>query len=147
VTEAAQLREAVDDGEDEAGADLLIFDLLPSYPQTSPANLTGAAWQLITAPGLAGAQLAAITLRFEGQSFAGTTPCREYAGTFTAEGDRLRIGFLEMTSDETCREIQMGAEGAFTTLLENVEAYHLADGSLVLVTLQGQELIFERTNK
>jgi len=131
--------------QDEAGVDLLVFDLLPSDPQASPADLQGATWQLVTAPGLAGAHIAATTLRFEGQSFSGTSPCRDYAGTFQAEGDRLRIGILEMTSVEICGEPEMRAEGDFTTLLQNVESYHLAEGSLVLVTLQGQQLVFERT--
>ncbi len=133
--------------QDEAGAILLTFELLPSYPDATPADLAGVTWQLVAAPGITAADLGAFTLRFEGQGFSGTTTCRDYAGTFRAEQDRLRIGFLEMTSDENCGDDQMGAEGAFTTLLENVEQYHLAGNRLVLVTLQSQELVFERVQE
>jgi heat shock protein HslJ len=132
--------ELVSEGEEA----ILKFDLMPTFKEMTPEILVGKNWQLVSAPGLEKVNVSAFTIHFDGERFSGTTVCREYAGTYTAEMDRLRIGFLEMTTDVDCEENLLMAEGWYTTLLENAEQYHVINGHLELYTLKGEEIIFEQ---
>lgn len=131
----------------DAGDVVLIFQLRPNFPDVSPEDLVGMTWRLAGSPELEGVDLEKFTLKFDGQAFVGTTSCRAYAGIYTAEGDRLSIGYLEMTSDESCPPNLLMAEGGFTTLLERVEQYNVTGTQLELFTLQGQKLVFERASE
>ncbi len=127
----------------EDGIAVLKFELTPKFVEISPEDLVGKTWRLVSAPGLGGVKLSEFSLSFDGQSFSGTTTCRDYAGTYTATNDRLKIGFLEMTTDVACEESQQLAEGNYTTLLENIEQYNLQDKQLKLYTLKREKIIFE----
>jgi heat shock protein HslJ len=127
----------------EEGRAVLTFDLMPKFVDISTEDLVGKTWRLVSAPGLVGVDQGKFTLNFDEQTFSGTTTCRDYAGTYTAENDRLNIGFLEMTTDVVCEESLLVAEGGYTTLLENIDQYNVSDTQLELHTLKGEKLTFE----
>jgi heat shock protein HslJ len=128
---------------DEDGKTVLLFDKTPTFDEISPEDLVGVTWRLASAPGLGGVDLGKFSLNFDGQRFTGTTTCRDYTGTYTAKGDRLNIGYLEMTTDVTCAESLLIAEEAYTTLLENVQQYNILASQLELYTLKGEKMVFE----
>lgn len=125
----------------EQGSKLLRYQLMPKF-EVDPAGLIGKTWQLVSAPGIEG-YLSEFTLIFDGTDFNGTTICRNYAGTYQVEDDRLEIVLLEMTTDAVCDDNLLWAEGEYTTLLENINQYNLLDIQLELYTKQAQKLIFE----
>lgn len=127
---------------DEQRQTLLRFQLLPKF-DVSPQNLIGKTWQLVSAPGLEGVEMSEFTLRFDGTHFSGTTACREYSGTYQTTNDRLKVVFLEMTTDVNCDEVRLVAEGNYTTLLGNIEQYNLQETKLELFTIQAEKLVFE----
>ncbi len=127
----------------QEGTAILKYDRMPQFSEVSPEDFVGKTWRLVDAPGLGEVDLGEFTLSFDGKSFAGTTACRDYAGTYTAAKDRLKIGYLEMTTDVPCVEIRLNAEGDYTTLLENIEQYNISGNQLELYTLRGEKMTYE----
>ena len=126
----------------EDGIAVLKFTRVPHFSEVSPEDFVGKTWRLVAAPGLDGVDLGEFTLSFDGYNFSGTTACRDYTGTYMAVNDRLKIGYLEMTTDVPCAETLLNAEGSYTTLLENIEQYNVRDTQLEFYTLKGEEIIF-----
>jgi len=127
----------------QEGTAILKYDQMPEFSEVSPEDLVGKTWRLVAAPGLDEEGLEKFTLSFDGKSFSGTTTCRDYAGTYTAAKDRLKISFLEMTTDLICEEIQLNTESDYTTLLENIEQYNISGNLLELYTLRGEKMTYE----
>jgi heat shock protein HslJ len=128
---------------DQDGKTVLKFDLMPRFVDVAPEDLVGKTWRLVLTPWLSGVDFSQFTINFDGQSFSGTTTCRDYAGTYTATVDRLHIDYLEMTTDVNCEEDLLTAEGEYTTLLEAVEQYNVLEDQLELYTLKGEKMVFE----
>jgi heat shock protein HslJ len=132
---------------DEGGTAILRFASWPNFADVSPEDLVGKTWQLVSAPQMESVDLSKFTIVFDGSSFAGTTTCRDYGGTYMAVKDRLNISFIEMTTDVACEEAMLMAEGWFTTLLENIEQYNVLESQMELCTLKGEKLVFELADR
>lgn len=120
---------------------LLQYERLPKF-DVNPRDLTGKSWQLVSAPGLLRAEIEAVTLWFNVDTFEGTTPCRDYEGSYVVDGDSLFVTRLRMEADRDCEERALRAEGVYTSLLSTTWQYNLTETSLVLYTDWGDELLF-----
>jgi heat shock protein HslJ len=127
---------------DEHDKALLQYERRPEF-QVNPDDLVGRTWQLVSATGFDEESLSDFTIRFDGSEFSGTTACRDYAGNYQTSDDHLNITFLQMTTDFDCDELDGGAEGEYTTLLENVEQYNVSPTTLELYSRRGEKLVFE----
>ena len=127
---------------DQQGKVVLEYGRIPEY-DVKPGDLLGKNWTLTSATGLEGVYLGAFTIRFEGGEFRGATICRDYAGAYQAEGDEIRVTYLEMITESVCDEKTLQNEGEYTTLLENASQYHVTETHLELFTRRGKTLIYE----
>lgn len=126
-----------------AGEMVLVFE--PRVELTmDPADLVGSEWQLVSWNGERPLEGARITLAFDRESFNGHAGCRGYRGRYEAEGDGLRITFIEMLG-EGCpdRQALMVQEDEHTTRLELTTHYRLGEGRLELLTARGEVLFYE----
>ena len=127
---------------DEQGNRLLAYRILPEF-EANPDGLQGKTWQLSHAGGMEASEPGAFTLRFEGNTFNGTTSCRDYRGSYQAQQDQLTVTFLEMTTHEDCAPEDLISEETYTTLLERIDQYQVSPDRLELCTVQRDKLIFE----
>ncbi len=127
---------------DRAGDILLNFRLLPSF-DNNPELLYGKTWQLIEAEGMETYDLAAFTVQFEQDSFRGMTLCRDFEGNYQSGRDGIHIFMLSMLGEADCRQAELIAEGAYTSLHGMVEQYQVTPNRLELYTVKDQRLIFE----
>jgi heat shock protein HslJ len=120
---------------------LLQYQRLPKF-DVDPRELTGKSWQLVSAPGLLRAEIEAVTLWFNVDTFEGTTACRDYEGSYGVDGDSLFVGGLRMVGDSDCGEKARRAEEVYRLLLSDAWQYNLTESTLVLYTERGEELVF-----
>ena len=121
----------------------LQYQLLPKF-EVSPNDLIGKTWQLVSATGLDGVELDAVTLRFDGSKFSGTMICGPYAGMYQANDDSLRFLSLGPTTDVNCNQQDMTAgERRYSGLLGLVWQYNVSKTQLELYTDNGKTLVFE----
>ena len=125
---------------DSSGVEVLAFIRRRASP-VGPAQLVGTSWRLrsSTMPALDTAQ---VTLRFSSDSVSGFGGCRDYTGTYSARGDRLRFTYTAMASLECGRDRARVAEEQLTTALSETEHFDVRDGSLLLTTFGGDTLRF-----
>ncbi|MFO8037540.1 MAG: META domain-containing protein [Anaerolineales bacterium] len=95
---------------DQRGKALLEYGRIPEY-DVEPGDLLGKNWVLTSATGFEGAELGVFTIRFLGDEFRGATICRDYAGAYQAEGDEIRVAYLEMITESGCDEKALKIEG------------------------------------
>lgn len=110
--------------------------------QMDPAALQGTRWRLArlddrAAPGR-------MTLSFSRDSIAGQGGCRDYTGSYTATGHRLRVTSIAMADTECGREAMLRPEGDFTTGLSETTDFQVRGDTLVLHTVTGGTLVFSR---
>ncbi len=120
---------------------LLQYSRVPEF-DVDPRDLTGKTWQLISAAPLAGVDLDAFTLQFDGSRYSGTTICRDFEGEYQAVDDSLSFPSMSMASPETCGEEATSIEAMYTTLLSTVWQYNVTETQLELYTDRGEKLVF-----
>ena len=120
----------------------LEYQRLPRF-DVDPAELMGKTWQLVSATGLEDVDPAAFTLQFDGNSFHGTTICRDYTGMYQASGDSFASLSMSMTTEVTCPEEELIAEHVYTGLLSIVWQYNVSETQLELYTDSGKRLLFK----
>lgn len=113
----------------------LVFETAPS--------LTGGEWTLVSLGSEAVLGGAPLTINFaaDGSAF-GSSGCNSYRAPYTVDGDSITFGSGMMTL-MACDDAFMAQERTFLTALEAATAYRIADGQLVIVYGDGQELIFD----
>jgi heat shock protein HslJ len=126
---------------DEQGRILLQYQLLPRF-EPDPEHLLGKTWYLKSATGLEETAFNEFTLQFDKNRLYGTTACRDYEGAYRIDGDSMNVPYMGMTTDVTCAEKDLIAEGKYTTLLGNVWQYNVSPTQLELFTVDGEKLIF-----
>jgi heat shock protein HslJ len=127
---------------DERGHERLYDKQIPLY-QANPAELVEQVWHLKSVLPLGEVITGSFTIVFDPDNFAGTTTCRDYAGTYFTEGDQITITSIQMTTDALCNQVDALEESEFTTLLSNLEQFRTDPGQLNLYTRRGEVLIFE----
>ena len=145
----ARVREARRAGErlelaDSAGTVLLAFTRRPPLPM-DPAALVGTRWRLRGGDAAPTPPDTTATLRLADSTASGHAGCRDYTGTYTATGDRIRFTSLAMAGTECPRgEAALRREEAFTTVLSEAVNYRLAGDTLELIVVDGRSLLFGR---
>ncbi len=112
-----------------------------SAPGAAPA-IEGTTWQLTEYAGPQGNTVPvpdklAATASFEGGTVSGTGGCNNYNGTYTLDGDTIKVGPLAMTR-MACGDVQNALETAFTGLLGRVETWSVMGDTLELKTADGK---------
>lgn len=126
------------------GKDILVFESRPQA-DLDPADLVGTQWQLVELGDLPLLEGEPITLEFTAPGeVAGYAGCRNYTGTYLAEGDDIRFTSLSMLETECpLGEAYLLQEGAYTTALGDLASdYLLAEDRLQITLLDGRTLIF-----
>lgn len=118
-----------------SGATALEFTRIPALAM-NPADLAGTRWQLAKSP---------VTLELGRDTMRGFGGCRDFTGTYSAKGDKIRFTSLAMTQMECGKGLEaQRAEENFTTDLSETERYRLTGTSLELTTSPGRVLTFMR---
>ncbi len=129
------------------GSGLVLLDAdgatLLTYGEVKPAPLTGTAWNLVTyntgsalSSTIAGTEITA-TFSQDGK-ISGSSGCNSYSGTYTTEGDSMRISDVAGTM-MACSDPKgiMEQESAYLAALGRVAAYEIDGTDLVLSDDQG----------
>lgn len=127
--------------EDEQGKPILRYKPRQKFDVT-PDILIGKTWQLVSATGLEPDFISAFTLKFDEDTFSGTSICRDYVGEYQAIGDGIQVTFMSMGADKNCNENETRAEGHYTTLLSEAEQFNGSFQKLEIYSRRGEELIF-----
>jgi heat shock protein HslJ len=107
----------------------------------NPADLIGKTWRLQSVNGRR--TQPGVTIQFSGNQVSGFAGCRDYTGTYSTNGDRLRVSSISMSATECNRSnVVNEQEGQFTTDLSETRHYRIVNGNLELLTDPGRVLIF-----
>ena len=132
---------------DEQGKVILQYQFPPRFA-VNPKDLLGISWhmtgisyQLASGSGLMDVNMNSFTIQFDEGKFSGSTVCGDYAGTYEADQDSLRI--IGWSGASNCSDItENKAAAAFTNLLTEVWQYNLTPTRLYLYTERGGFLEF-----
>ncbi|MHB0875512.1 MAG: META domain-containing protein [Anaerolineae bacterium] len=109
-----------------------------------PAALVGTSWRLLTQAGADPLPGTDVTLSLGEGTFSGAAGCRGYRGSYTAEGDRIRFGYLEMVGQGCLHPDSVVVhEGVYTDALQTSTHYRLSEGELEITSDRGGPLLFE----
>lgn len=113
----------------------------------APAGLEGAAWRLEELPGVQPAALAQlkrpVTARFESGRLTGFAGCNNFSGSYTLDGDQLRIGPVASTQ-MACPEPGSSIEQAFHAVLSGTLRYSMDGDNLTATNAAGATVRFLR---
>jgi len=105
-----------------------------------PPPLEGPTWRVdeLTGqdPGALAAARPALTVRFHEGRVEGFSGCNRFAGGYSLEGSRVRLGPVAGTM-MMCDEPAMARENAFRSVLAGTLAFSIAEGRLTLRTESG----------
>jgi heat shock protein HslJ len=112
-----------------------------------PTPIDGSAWRLMHLPGTQSAALAKldrpVTVRFESGRLSGFAGCNNFSGSYTLEGDQLKIGPVASTQ-MACPEPGSSVETAFHKALSGTLRYSVDGDALQATTAAGDTLRFQR---
>jgi heat shock protein HslJ len=112
-----------------------------------PTPIEGAAWRLTQLPGTQSAALAQlnrpVTVRFESGRLSGFAGCNNFSGSYTLDGDQLKIGPVASTQ-MACPEPGSSVETAFHKALSGTLRYSVDGDALQVTTAAGDTLRFQR---
>ena len=109
-----------------------------------PASLEGIEWRLLSMGGETLLEGSFITISFSDGKMQGHGGCRDYEGTYTAEGDHIAFLMISMLGDVCESDDLLIQEALYTDALELSTHYQIADGQLDLLTSTGETAIFEQ---
>ena len=81
-----------------------------------------------------------ITLMFQGGKVSGSSGCNRFRGTFTAEGNALKIGPLA-TTRKACEDAVMTQEREFLRALESATTWDIVRGMLDVHRADGERVL------
>jgi heat shock protein HslJ len=113
----------------------------------SAAQLEGAAWRLQELPGASSAALAQlkrpVTMRFESGRLSGFAGCNNFSGSYSLDGDQLKIGPVASTQ-MACPEPGSSIETAFHKALSGTLRYAVDGDVMTATNASGATLRFQR---
>jgi len=120
---------------------LLIAACRPT-PSAPPLPLEGTSWELTALDGQPPLAGTTITATFaEGQIF-GSSGCNSYFGSYTLDGESLRVGTVGSTMMACLEGGVMDQEIAYLSILQAVTGVRLTEGRLEMATADGRTLVF-----
>lgn len=107
-------------------------------------ELVGTSWRLISMDGTAPMEGSDITLAFHDEHrLGGHAGCQDYVVVYDAGGDGLELYYTAMMGPSCSDEALQEQEGTYTTILGWADRFRLGDGRLEILTVRGEELLFE----
>ena len=101
---------------------------------TSPAELAGTSWTLVSVGGAPVVESAGAGLNFDaGGGVSGSTGCNSASGSFSVDGPALTFGPLA-TTRMACEELLMAQEAAVLQALAGVDAWEIDDDGRLHLT-------------
>jgi len=120
---------------------LLIAACRPT-PSAPPLPLEGTSWVLTALNGQAPLPDTTITAVFSEGQISGSSGCNSYFGSYTLDGDSLRVGTVGSTMMACLAEGVMEQETAYLEILQAVTEVRLTEGRLEMATADGRTLVF-----
>ena len=111
-----------------------------SQGASPPPSLNDTAWTLASLPGTTLLPAPQATLQFEGGRAAGSDGCNRYGTRFTAADGKLELGPQRVSTQMACPEPVSQLAAAFNRVLDDVRAYRIEAGSLLLLNASGATL-------
>jgi heat shock protein HslJ len=108
--------------------------------EASPGSLEGSPWVLRAGVDVDGWESVAPTATFADGTVTGSSGCNRYTASYTVDGDALGIGPIASTR-MACEPPADAVEHEYLTALEQVAAWRLEDGELVLLDAGDAELL------
>ncbi len=126
----------------------LLFAGLIGVQACVPAKnvLEDTEWQLITIGKTRMIEGTQITLHFGSEEVSGNAGCNSYFARYEANRSTLSMDGIGST-EMWCMEPEgiMDQEFLYLNYLSNVDSFSIADGQLIIVLNDGDQLIFEAT--
>lgn len=114
----------------------------PAPERAGPKReLAGTVWAAATIDGRPVQDGIESTVVFQGDRVGGSAGCNRYSASLESAGTALHIGDITATK-MACAPAAMDQEQRFFRALEAVAAYRWADGSLILLDVDGQERLW-----
>jgi heat shock protein HslJ len=135
------------------GDTLVLLDSMPSelitlvrrHPTPSaPTFSVATTWRLITST-MPGMSTDSVLLTFTADSVSGYGGCRDLAGTYITDADRLRFTYITMRTEDCANDKARVAEEHLTTAMSETEHFVVRGDTLVLTTFGGDTLVFLRS--
>lgn len=124
------------------GKTILTFRRREVFPM-DPRALVNTQWRLLLWNGKSPLPDSTITIAFSDSPISGSAGCRNYTGTYTAKGDKIRFPSLSMREiTVNCSSRLAEQEGEYTTTLSWATHYLLTAGQLKLFTARREVLVF-----
>ena len=87
-----------------------------------------------------------ITINFAEENFFGFSGVNNYFGKYIVSGDTIKLSHVGSTLMAGPKEA-MEKEFEYTTFLSKVEKYKLEKDKLILISSEGEQLIFNKTDR
>lgn len=108
-------------------------------------DLAWTSWELVSYQGISPITDTTLSLSFEEEYVGGVAGCNSFGGEYQIKGDQISIS-AEFMSERFClSEEVMAQENTFIRMLGDAQSFELNPGQLVIVTSQGEILVFEAT--
>ena len=118
----------------------------PAGGAAGGASVEGRVWRLASLPGQDASSLAAVpggvTVELAGGSLRAFAGCNRMRGSYTVEGDQVKVGALAGTM-MACPEPLMAVEDAVKRALTGTLRYAVAGDRLTLTSSDGSALVFD----
>jgi len=105
-----------------------------------PPSLDDTAWTLASLPGTTLLPAPQATLQFEGGRATGSDGCNRYGTSFKTADGKLELGAQRVSTQMACPEPASQLAAAFNRVLNDVRAYRIEAGSLLLLNASGATL-------
>jgi len=105
-----------------------------------PPSLDDTAWTLASLPGTTLLPAPQATLQFEGGRATGSDGCNRYGTSFKTADGKLELGAQRVSTQMACPEPASQLATAFNRVLNDVRAYRIEAGSLLLLNASGATL-------
>ena len=116
---------------------LLIVSGCGGNDEDDGQSLEGTEWTLVS--GVEAPPNAVPTVTFDGELVTGFAGCNDYRGEYEVEGDSIEIVGIAVTA-MGCPAPEMQTEEAYFSVFDQVDAWSIEDGELVL-SADGDEVL------
>ena len=125
---------------------VMLFLVLVSCIGDLGAQLDGTDWRLVSYGGKYVIPGSGPTLVFDDGRVVGNASCNNFGSSYNASGSKLEIGDAERTLMACLDNDLMDQENAYMQLLGETNHFEILDSQLVITTISGKQLVFDRTD-
>ncbi len=126
---------------------IMVFGILLTACGSTP-SLNGTKWRLTRLAGQPALTETEVTLNLDDGALGGNDGCNSYGGSYTSEGNTLKVGTDIFSTMMYCNEQIQTQTNAFYDALLKSETFKLTNGKLSLFDSSGTVLVeFETLNR